>query len=231
MDRPSAIIFDMDGVLVDSEPIHVEATRRLLSTFGVSYDVDAGDDFFGFSDREVFRVLRARHALEPDEETLGSLWVAEVLPLIARGVVPAPGVPAIVFWLRNQGFRLALGSGSAPPIIEATLRSLGVQECFEHVVSASDVGRGKPAPDIFLEALRRLGVPADRALVIEDSRNGLVSAVSAGIPCVVVPCPSTCRQDFREATLRLSSLTELPAWLDGLPSVRPNFREAAVCRQ
>lgn len=207
----------MDGVLVDTEPIHVEATRRLLSSFGVNYDADAGDDFFGFSDREVFRILRARHALELDEEALGSLWVEEVLPLIARGIAPAPGVPEVVFELRERAYRLALGSGSAPAVIEATLRSLGVRECFEHVVSATDVGRGKPAPDIFLEALRRLAVAPDAALVVEDSRNGMLSAVSAGVPCVVVPCSSTFRQDFREASSRLGSLEELPAWLEGLP--------------
>jgi len=215
--RPSAIIFDMDGVLVDTEPIHVEATRRLLSVYGVEFESDAGDDFFGYSDREVFRVLRARYALVPDEAALGRQWVECVRPLIAGGLTPAPGVPRVLFDLRALGYRLALGSGSSPPIIEITLDRLGVRDCFEHVVSADDVGRGKPAPDIFQEAVTRLGVPAAETLVIEDSRNGLRAALAAGIPCVVVPCAATARQDFTGAAARLDSLVELPGWLDRLP--------------
>lgn len=204
----------MDGVLVDTEPIHVEATRRLLHTLGVSFENDPEDNFFGYSDREVFRVLRARYGLGPDEATLGALWVDHVLPLIAGGIEPAEGVPGVLFDLSDRGYRLALGSGSAPPVIEATLAALGIRSSFDHVVSAADVGRGKPAPDIFLEALRRLNVPASQALVVEDSRNGLLSAVAAGIACVAIPCPSTRAQDFSEAEVTLRSLVELPAWLD-----------------
>lgn len=206
----------MDGVLVDTEPIHVEATRLLLSAQGVSYEDNPDDNFFGYSDREVFRVLRARYGLHPDEATLGALWVDYVLPLIADGIEPAAGVPRVIFDLCDSGYRLALGSGSAPPVIEATLGALGVRSSFDHVVSAADVGRGKPAPDIFLEALRRLNVPASRALVVEDSRNGLLSAVAAGIQCVAVPCGSTIAQDFSEAAVTLSSLVELPEWLDSM---------------
>jgi HAD superfamily hydrolase (TIGR01509 family) len=205
-----ALIFDMDGVLVDSEPVHAEATRRLLAEHGVRYD--AHDNFFGFTDREVFRVLRARHALAADEGMLADSWIRLVLELVDR-LEALPGVPAVLEHMVSAGYRLALASGSAPPIIAATLAVVDAEHVFEHVVSAREVGRGKPAPDIFLEAAQRLGVPPSECLVIEDSRNGLLAAVAAGMPCLVVPCASTCGQDFSEATARLETLGELGEWL------------------
>jgi HAD superfamily hydrolase (TIGR01509 family) len=209
--RPSALIFDMDGVLVDSEPVHVEATRRLLAEHGVRYE--GRDDFFGFTDQEVFRVLRARYALAPDETTLAQRWIELVLRLADR-MVPLPGVPDVLERLKSRGYRLALASGSAPPVIDATLAVLGISDVFELVVSAKQVGRGKPAPDLFLATAARLGLAPSSCLVIEDSRNGLLAAVGAGMRCVVIPCASTSGQQFLEASALLGRLADLEPWLD-----------------
>jgi HAD superfamily hydrolase (TIGR01509 family) len=207
-----AVIFDMDGVLVDSEPVHAEATRLVLADHGIVYE--GGDDFFGFTDEEVFRVLRARHRLAADVPALARAWVDRVVPLLAPRLHPMAGVPDVLEDLRVAGYRLALASGSAPPIIAETLRALGIAPFFEHVVSAQEVGRGKPAPDIFVEVARRMGVGRGRCLVVEDSRNGLLSAVAAGMPCAVVPCTSTAGQVFTDATVRLARLGDLPGWLN-----------------
>jgi HAD superfamily hydrolase (TIGR01509 family) len=207
----AAVVFDMDGVLVDSEPVHAEATRLVLADHGIAYE--GGDDFFGFTDQEVFRVLRARHRLDADEGMLAEAWVQRVVPLLSQRLQPMTGVPDVLERLRVSGYRLSLASGSAPSIIVETLRVLGIARLFEHVVSAQDVGRGKPAPDIFLEAARRLGLPPDRCLVVEDSRNGLRSAVAAEMRCAVIPCPSTLGQDFSGATVLLRDLPELVGWL------------------
>jgi HAD superfamily hydrolase (TIGR01509 family) len=207
-----AVIFDMDGVLVDSEPVHAEATRLVLADHGVVYT--GGDNFFGFTDEEVFRVLRSRHGLVAEVPTLARQWVERVVPLLAARLHPMAGVPDVLEALRAAGYRLTLASGSAPPIIAETLRALGIAPFFEHVVSAQEVGRGKPAPDIFVEAARRMDVSADRCLVVEDSRNGLLSAIAARMACAVVPCDSTARQDFRGATVRLARLLDLPGWLE-----------------
>lgn len=201
----------MDGVLVDSEPVHAEATRLVLADHGVAYE--GGDNFFGFTDEEVFRVLRARHGLEADVPTLARAWVERVVPLLAARLHPMAGVPGVLDDLRVTGYRLALASGSAPPIIAETLRALAIAPFFEQVVSAQEVGRGKPAPDIFVEAARRMNVKCERCLVVEDSRNGLLSAMTAGMACAVVPCASTARQDFGGATVRLARLGDLPGWL------------------
>jgi HAD superfamily hydrolase (TIGR01509 family) len=211
--RPTAIIFDMDGVLTDSEPLHVHATRMLLATYGVGYVQPADENFFGLTDREVFRILKRRYSLEAAEDELAVAWCDLVARLLPERLVPMPGVPHVLRALRRARFRLALASGSAPEIIAGTLTALGVEACFEQVVSGTDVGRGKPAPDVFLETARRLEVPSAECLVVEDSRNGMLAATSAGMACAVVPCRSTAGQDFAEATVRLADLTELLPWL------------------
>lgn len=213
----AAVIFDMDGVLIDSEPIHFEATRSLLADHGVEYQPDLEENFFGCTEREVFRALRLRYGLKAPETELAASWVARVVALLGRPLEPMAGVPDVLHELRDRGMRLALASSSAPPIVRATLDGLGVSDLFEFTVSGHEVARGKPAPDIFVEAARRLGLPRESCLVVEDSSNGLTAAVAAGIPCVAVPCPSTAGQDFTVAAVRLGSLTELPAWLSGGP--------------
>jgi HAD superfamily hydrolase (TIGR01509 family) len=210
-----AVIFDMDGVLIDSEPIHFDATRALLADHGVDYAPGLDENFYGCTDREVFRALRARYALDVGEEALAATWVGRVVSLLAGPLVPMAGVPAVLHELRRSGLRLALASSSAPAIITATLAGLGVSDAFECTVSGQEVGRGKPAPDIFLETARRLGLDREACLVVEDSQNGLEAAVAAGIRCVAVPCPSTAAQDFSGAAGRLEGLTQLPAWIAG----------------
>ena len=212
--RLEAVIFDMDGVLVDSEPIHFEATRALLAAHGVAYTHEVNDNFFGCTDRDVFRLLRARYQLAPSEPELADAWIARVVALLGLPLQAMPGAREALLALRASGLRLALASSSAPEIIRATLTGLALDGLFEPVVSGHDVERGKPAPDIFLEALRRLGLPGEACLVVEDSFNGVSAAAAAGIPCVAVPCPSTFGQDFSLAAARLSSLLELPAWIE-----------------
>jgi HAD superfamily hydrolase (TIGR01509 family) len=208
-----AVIFDMDGVLIDSEPIHLEATRVVLADLGIDYVPDPDEDFCGCTDWDVFHALRMRYALEPDENALAAVWIARTVELLSQPLVPMAGVPGVLHTLRQSGLRLALASSSAPSIIAATLAGLGLRDVFEFTVSGHDVGRGKPAPDIFVEAARRLGLGPDALLIVEDSSNGLLAAVAAGIRCVAVPCPSTAAQDFSKAAGRLNDLTELPGWI------------------
>jgi len=208
-----AVIFDMDGVLLDSEPIHFEATRALLAEHGIEYSAASGDNFFGCTDHEVFRVLRARYGLTSSEQELTKAWLAKVIPVLPTKAAPLPGVPEVLHDLRRRGLRLALASSSVPAVIAASLDALGIAGLFDARVSGHDVENGKPSPDIFLEAARRLALPPGDCIVIEDSYNGLQAARAAGMKCVVVPCASTAHQRFNGAAGKLASLAELPAWL------------------
>jgi len=211
--RVDAIVFDMDGVLVDSEPLGLEAMRRVMARHGVTYTEADNEQFLGVTTPESCRILKARHALTAAEEDLAGQYVGILLALIRERPRPMRGVPDVLVTLRAAGHRLALASSAEPPVIAANLASLDIARFFSVVVSGTEVGRGKPAPDVFLEAARRLGVPPDGCLVVEDSRNGLLAAKAAGMACAVVPCASTRHQDLREADYCLQDLPELLALL------------------
>jgi len=207
--RFAAIIFDMDGVLVDSEPLGLEAMRRVLARHGVPYTERDNEAFLGVTTPESVRALRARHALAASEEELARQYVANLLELIRERPRPMPGVPEVLAHLCAAGYRLALASSAEPAVIKTNVTALDLARFFEAVVSGTEVPRGKPAPDVFLEAARRLGLPPHACLVVEDSRNGLLAAKAGGMACAIVPCASTRHQDFREADHRLRTLPDL----------------------
>jgi HAD superfamily hydrolase (TIGR01509 family) len=207
--RFAAVVFDMDGVLVDSEPMHVEAMRRVLGPYGVAYTDRENEQFFGFTDPEVFRILRTRYGLAPDEHELTRRRTELLVELTRKGTVPMAGVPDVPRTLHAWGYRLAVASSSALGVIRATVEALGITPLFEALVSGADVGRGKPAPDVFVETARRLGLPPRACLVVEDSRNGLLAAKAAEMACATIPCPSTRHEDFSEADFRLGALPDL----------------------
>jgi HAD superfamily hydrolase (TIGR01509 family) len=204
-----AIIFDMDGVLVDSEPFGFEALRRVMARYGLRYSEDENAEFLGRTTLESCRILQARHRLPDPAEALADLYIEEMLEQIGTGPIPMPGVPEVLVRLRAAGYPLALASSAELRVIHANLGALALAPLFEAVVSGTQVARGKPAPDVFVAAADRLGVPADGCLVIEDSRNGLLAAKAAGMRCAVVPCAHTRHQDFREADHRLATLADL----------------------
>ena len=207
--RFAAVIFDMDGVLVDSEPMHLDAMREVLRPYGVPYTDEENEQFFGFTDLEVFRILRERHGRLPDARELAHRRAELLVRQTRERTVPMRGIPEVPRRLRALGYRLAVASSSAVEVIEATVEVLGLAPVFEALVSGLEVGRGKPAPDVFLETARRLALPPRDCLVVEDSRNGLLAAKAAGMACAAVPCPATRHEDFSEADFRLATLPEL----------------------
>lgn len=208
-----AVIFDMDGVLVDSEPFGFEALRRVMARHGLPYGEEENAEFLGRTTLDSCRILRARHLIPESEETLADWYVEGMLEQIARGPIPMAGVPEVLRSVRAAGYRMALASSAERRVIDANLAALSLRPLFEAVVSGIQVPRGKPAPDVFLAAAERLGVASAACLVVEDSRNGLLAAKAAGMRCAVVPCAQTRHQEFGEADHRLTALPELLALL------------------
>lgn len=205
----AAVIFDMDGVLLDSEPLHLRATQAVLSEQGASYTERDNRAFFGATDAEMFRALRIRFNLSVPTPVLVEAKRQRLVELVRTEARPMPGIPGILRWLREAGLRLALASSSPPAVIGAALDTLGLDATFEVVVSGDEVARGKPAPDVFLTAASRLGIEARRCLVVEDSRNGVLAGKTAGMIVAAVPCPATRHEDFSAADLVLPSLEGL----------------------
>jgi len=208
-----AVVFDMDGVLNDSEPLGLTSMRALLARYRISHTEADNQEFIGRTTIESCRILRARHRLPVGEEELARQFLDHYLAVLSERPRPMPGVPDVPERLRARGYRLALASSAEPEVIAATLGALGLGALFEVVISGVEVAHGKPAPDIFLEAARRLGVAPAACLVVEDSRNGMLAAKAAGMRCAVIPCSTTAGQDFSEADARLGALPDLLARL------------------
>jgi HAD superfamily hydrolase (TIGR01509 family) len=205
-----AVLFDMDGVLVDSEPLHFRATRAALGPRGVGYTERDNQAFFGATDAEMLRVLRILFDLPQSTAALVEAKTAHLVALIRGQGRPLPGVPDVPLWLAGLGLPLGLVTASRRPVIQAVLEVVGLDRAFAAIVSGDEVARGKPAPDGFLMAARRLDVAPDRCLVVEDSRNGVLAAKGAGMVVAAIPCSATSHEDFSAADLVLPTLEALP---------------------
>ncbi|RSS79832.1 HAD family phosphatase [Streptomyces sp. WAC06614] len=199
-----SVIFDLDGTLVDSEPNYYESGRRTLERHGVpDFTWEQHAAFIGIGTRETLEVLRERHAIEAPVDQLLAEQNAAYLEL-ARGRTSAyPQMRTFVERLHAEGIPMAVASGSSPEAIEAVLAGTGLDALLPTTVSAEEVARGKPAPDVFLEAARRLGAhPAD-CVVVEDAAPGALAAHAAGMGCVAVPYAAATADDPAFATAGL----------------------------
>jgi HAD superfamily hydrolase (TIGR01509 family) len=227
MSRIRAVLFDMDGVLMDSEPFHLRATQLALGDRGCSFTERDNRAFFGVTDPELFRLLRILFDVDAPTEELVERKQAHLVALVRGAGRPAPGVPDVPLRLRDAGLRLGLVSSSARPVIEAILETVGLGGAFLAVVSGDEVARGKPAPDGYLMAARRLGVEPLQCLVVEDSRNGVLAGKAAGMLVAAVPCAATSHEDFSPADLVLPGLEALVKVLEPALSEPSTARRAA----
>ena len=183
----SAAIFDLDGVLVDSEPNYLAAERDLLAGYGIDFTQELKRPYIGWGTRDMLVDVAARYGIGDPVDDLVERKNAAYLELTRRHVVGYPGTREILLGLRADGLPAALASGSSPEVIAVILAALDLTGAFDVVVSAEQVERGKPAPDLFLEAARRLGVPEGGCVVFEDSEAGVRAALAAGMRCVAIP--------------------------------------------
>ncbi|KRV48261.1 hydrolase [Wenjunlia vitaminophila] len=183
-----AVIFDLDGTLVDSEPNYFEATRQVLAAHGVhGFTWERHTDFIGIGTRETLDALRAEHGLGTPVDVLLAEKNDCYLRLARRSTRVFPGMRTLVELLHGAGHRLAVASGSSPTTIDLVLGTTGLGPWIPCRVSAEEVERGKPAPDVFLEAARRLGVAPRECVVVEDAPPGARAAHRAGMRCLAVP--------------------------------------------
>ena len=205
-----AVVFDLDGILIQTEELWDEVRERLSRERGGRYDAQAQRDMMGMSSPEWSRYMHERVGLpgSPDEiaaEVVGLMEASyrERLPLI-------PGAIEAVERLAAR-WPLGLASSSNRPLIDLALELSGLDRLFRATVSSEEVERGKPAPDVYLEACRRLGVEPTRAAAIEDSHAGIGAARAAGMRVIAIPNPSFPPGDeaLAEADVVLASLAQL----------------------
>ena len=205
-----AVVFDMDGVLVDSEQIWDEARRALALERGFAWPESAQREMMGMSSLEWSRYMHERVGLAEAPEEISAEVVRRIEDLYWQHLPLLEGAVQAVERMAKR-FRLGLASSSNRPIIELVLELAAIADCFEVTVSSEEVERGKPAPDVYLETLSRMKVVPARAAAIEDSTSGLLSAHAAGMFVVAVPSPVfPPRPDaLAAADVVIDSLTEL----------------------
>jgi HAD superfamily hydrolase (TIGR01509 family) len=183
-------IFDMDGVLIDSEPFWRESEIEVFGRHGLHLtDADCMQTT-GMRIEEVARYWFERRPWNgPAPEILAEDILQGVIRRVQERGAAMPGARDAVRLLRSLGLRLALASSSAPPLIETVLGRLDLHRGFEAVCSAQGEARGKPYPDVYLAAAAKLGIPPPDCLAIEDSIAGVQAAKAAGMKCLAVPLP------------------------------------------
>ena len=181
-----AVIFDLDGVLIDSEEIWDEARRQVALENGGRWSAEATRAMMGMSSVEWSRYMHGTLAVSMSPEGISEAVVSRVRGLYAEHLPLIPGAREAVLGLGGE-FLLGLASSANRPVIEFVLELARMARLFAAIVSSEEVARGKPAPDVYLEAARRLDVPAERCAAVEDSSNGLRSAAAAGMTVIAVP--------------------------------------------
>ncbi len=183
-----SVVFDLDGTLVDSEPNYYEAGRRTLAEYGVADFTWADHEaYVGISTRETVADWKRRYGLRATVGELLAVKNRHYLGIARTSARAYPEMRRFVELLADEGVPMAVASGSSPEAIGTILARTGLDAHLRTVVSADEVARGKPAPDVFLEAARRLGAEPARCVVLEDAAPGAAAAHAAGMRCIAIP--------------------------------------------
>ncbi len=204
------VIFDMDGVLIDSEPIHWKVNQDYFASIGAPIgDDDYSDRFVGLPLDKMLEHLKETHGLTRSvEEMFNENMENHVVAFSKADLVAVPGIPELIRTLKEKGVNLAVGSSSSSDLISIILKKIGLWEYFSFTVSGFEVGNGKPAPDIFLEVASRFSVSPENCLVIEDSALGVQAARSAHMKVVGVRNSTSGNQDLSKADLLVQNFSE-----------------------
>ena len=221
------LVFDFDGVIIDTEVPTFTAWQEVFKSFGQSVDRALWSEIIGGGQKlfDTMAYLESIVGPLPDREAVRRRKNERADKMIAESPV-LPGVLDHLADARRLGLRLAVASSSSRDWVEGHLAERGLLEYFAAIVTRDDVSRVKPDPALYATAVARVGSQPASAFAIEDSFNGVTSAKRAGLLCVAVPNEMTLDMDFEQADVRLGSLAEVPleALLDRLEGLRDGSR-------
>lgn len=205
-----AVIFDMDGVIIDSEPLHFKVDKKLLSKCGLEVDNEFLSQYVGVSNPEMLLDIKDKYDIKYSLEELLSEKLKLVIEALDEDDLDAIcGIRQLIDDLKAHGIVLAIASSSPIEFIEAVIEKTNLQHHFNVVISGEWVKKGKPAPDIFLKAARRLGVKPEECVVIEDAEMGVEAAVSAGMKCVGYVNPNSGSQNLSKACVIMDDMQKI----------------------
>ncbi len=203
----AAVIFDLDGLIIDSETPEVLAWQATYARYGMEFPIVSWLQNVGRNDRPWDPLTPFRRPESPASPVIvASLWRSQADALLEEYFTPLPGVVPLLSALRGRGVRTAVASSSQLAWIVRVLARVGLRDQFDAAAGGDEVQRAKPAPDVYLLAARRLGTAPETCVALEDSQNGVRSAKAAGMACVAVPSALTRQMDFSAADLVVASL-------------------------
>ncbi|MBN1266084.1 MAG: HAD family phosphatase [Anaerolineales bacterium] len=209
-----AVIFDLDGVLVQSERVSWKTWLDFLQEFGKEMGDDDYRSLIGTHNSAEF--IRTRLNLPLSAEEISQDHQRRVLEAIEHGVPVTKGTEALLADLSSRSLPLAVASNSHRHYVLRVLELTGLAQYFQAVVTRDDVPLGKPAPDVYLEAAARLGIPAKDCMAVEDSPVGLEAAVAAEMVSIAIPNPDLQEMDFEIAQYKFESIISLHNALSSL---------------
>ncbi len=206
-----AVIFDMDGVILDSEKVYQEIEREMFRELGIPVSIQEHREFTGSSERAMWQKMKLQYGFrENPDELVRNERQRFLNKMNAPGGIPAvEGSTDLIHRLHESGIPVLVASSSSREIIETVLQSLNISDCFQGIVSGDDVPHSKPAPDIFLKASELAAVPPSGCTVIEDSENGILAARSAGMKVIGLQIPGSGDLDLTGADRIVSNLNEI----------------------
>ena len=206
-----AVIFDMDGVIIDSQPYHFAVEEKMCRELGIDVSIEESHSFVGMAGAKVWSYLKGKFGLK---ESIRELMAFENKARIAcfsslENLQPIPGVVELLEELKQLDIKTALASSSSVEVIEIFISKLRIKDYFRKIISGDSVEKGKPDPDIFLHTASAIGEnPAD-CVVIEDSANGVKAAKGAGMKCIGFRNENSGDQDLSLADMVVDDLREI----------------------
>ena len=204
-----AIIFDVDGLLLDSEPIWSIADRELLKRRGIDYRDELKTKIVGKGQVESAQNVKDYYQLPDPLDDLVRERRKLLNELLKANLRLMPGAKELINLLVKNNFYLAIASSQSQEIIDLTIRTFALGGKFSVIVYGDEVEHGKPEPDIFILAAERLAIAPEEALVLEDSQNGAIAAKKAGMKVIVIPNQYNRGQEFPQADLVVATLTDI----------------------
>lgn len=202
-----AVIFDMDGVIIDSEPLHQKVEEELLEDLGGTMTASDKEAFVGTTDYHMWSTMKERFNLSQSVEEMINSKKERFLNQI-HTVFLVDGFKEVLSQLKEEGYLIALASSNNRKAVDHIVKQFDLAKDFELTMSGEDVTHGKPHPEIFLKTAEAMGVvPAD-CLVIEDAKNGVEAAKAAGMKCIGLDNPNSGPQDLSEADIVLKDYQE-----------------------
>lgn len=212
------IIFDMDGVLMNTEPLHYELWKQVFRERGLEIDFEHYKGCIGSTNKTLFNLIQEGYGISFHEDKTVIARFKELKNIYIRenGIPPVEGVQEVVAKLKELGFKMAVASSSPQEYIEICTEKVGIKQYFDILCSAERVERPKPFPDVFLAVAEQLGAKPEECLVIEDSYNGSRAAKAAGMKCLGFANPDSGGQDLSSADVIFYPFEKLIATMEKL---------------